>query len=574
MNNGFRYFFKIEMIFLKHEVVSPLVPHRQTIAFKMSGFYPQETDTATKILTEFTKIQYVILFAQMQSGKSNTFKLVACEMLRRSLIGRVVIFSGNREMQLTDQLRDHTKFQTAYSAYLQSQQGLTEDEATECAKQMLHAERFIILGGQDLLKRKKFEPNEDTTLYIWEESHYGQSKRQQVDKFLDLAGINANGENLRGNFVLSVSATPFSELSDFYNLDQPKVVVQLFPAENYLGVQQLKQTGRMVKIFSPEKTLRRILPTFGQCGYGLIRASDKNQEHLSVVAASLGWDIVKFDQTSGAKDINKDILDIVPTNPTIVFLKGMCRMGKEIHKQHILFGMETSKSKTDTLLQGLVGRWCGYTSHPFNASIYVLDFREIEDYIALWGGDAKCIPRLAANMKRGNTSSILPIIPCRIRVDTSDPDFEIADTVLNSLDDGSFENLNTGDETAKIIENIRAICDARRTRPSLRTEGQKTLSKQCKVINSEKSNFTEKFEILKDAFQDKERKQLGSEWGTTSRNNVLIIVQGRGEVFLYMSIVSNDQLLAPSTNKREVFCKPTVKTDEDGYWSAEESQEE
>jgi hypothetical protein len=543
----------------------------------MSGFYSQEMDTATKILTEFTKIQYVILFAQMQSGKSNTFKLVACEMLRRSLIGRVVIFSGNRETQLSDQLRDHRKFQPAYSSYLQSQHGLTEDEATECAKQMLHAERFIILGGQDLLKRKKFEPNEDTTLYIWEESHYGQSKRQQVDKFLDRIGINASGENLGRNFVLSVSATPFSELSDFHNLHQPKVVVQLIPANNYLGVQQLKQSGRLVKIFNPEKTLRRILPSFdSKCGYGLIRASDKNQEPLSIIASSLGWDIVKFDQTSGAnKDINKDILDIVPVRPTIVFLKGMCRMGKEIHKQHILFGMETSKSKTDTLLQGLLGRWCGYTSHPFNASIYVLDFREIDDYIALWDGDVKCIPRLAANMKRGNTSSLLPIIPCRIRVDTSDPDFEIADTILNSLDDGSFENPNTGDDTAKILQSIRAICEARRTRPSLRTEGQKTLTKQCKVITSGNSDFADKFDFIKDAFHEKEKKQFGSVWGTTSRNNVLIIVQGRSELYVYMSIVFNDQLPAPSTNKREVFCKPTLQPDEEDYWSApEESQEE
>jgi hypothetical protein len=543
----------------------------------MSGFYSQEMDTATKILTEFTKIQYVILFAQMQSGKSNTFKLVACEMLRRSLIGRVVIFSGNRETQLSDQLRDHRKFQPAYSSYLQTQNGVTEDEATECAKQMLHAERFIILGGQDLLKRKKFEPNDDTTLYIWEESHYGQSKRQQVDKFLDRIGINASGEDLGRNFVLSVSATPFSELSDFHNLHQPKVVVQLIPANNYLGVQQLKQSGRLVKIFNPEKTLRRILPSFdSKCGYGLIRASDKNQEPLSIIASSLGWDIVKFDQTSGAnKDINKDILDIVPVRPTIVFLKGMCRMGKEIHKQHILFGMETSKSKTDTLLQGLLGRWCGYTSHTFNASIYVLDFREIDDYIALWDGDVKCIPRLAANMKRGNTSSLLPIIPCRIRVDTSDPDFEIADTILNSLDDGSFENPNTGDDTAKILQSIRAICEARRTRPSLRTEGQKILTKQCKVITSGNSDFTDKFDFIKDAFQEKEKKQFGSVWGTTSRNNVLIIVQGRSELYVYMSIVSNDQLPAPSTNKREVFCKPTLQPDEEDYWSApEESQEE
>jgi hypothetical protein len=295
----------------------------------------------------------------------------------------------------------------------------------------------------------------------------------------------------------------------------------------------------------------------------LVRASDKNQEKLTIIASSLGWNIIKFDQTSGThKDINKDILDIVPETPTIVFLKGMCRMGKEIHKQHILFGMETSKSKTDTLLQGLVGRWCGYTSHTFNSPIYILDFQEIDDYISLWDGNVKCIPRLAANMKRGNKPTLLPVIPCRIQVDTSDPDFETADTVLNSLDDGSFENFNTGDDTAKIIQTIRAICESRRTRPSLRTELQKTLSKQFKLIPSNKKGFTEKFQLIKEAFQHNEKKQFGSDWGTTSRNNVLIIVQGRGELYVYMSIILNEQLPVPRTTQREVFCKPTL-TDED-----------
>jgi hypothetical protein len=93
------------------------------------------------------------------------------------------------------------------------------------------------------------------------------------------------------------------------------------------------------------------------------------------------------------------------------------------------------------------------------------------------------------------------------------------------------------------------------------------------VITSGNSDFADKFEYIKDAFHDKEKKQFGSVWGTTSHNNVLIIVQGRSELFVYMSIVSTPQLPAPSTNKREVFCKPSL-TSEEGYWSAEEESTE
>ena len=72
----------------------------------MATIYPQEISAAEQILDEFTRQQFVILLAQMQSGKTNTFKLVACEMLRQRIVKRVVIFSGNREVQLTEQLHD------------------------------------------------------------------------------------------------------------------------------------------------------------------------------------------------------------------------------------------------------------------------------------------------------------------------------------------------------------------------------------------------------------------------------------------------------------------------------------
>ena len=49
----------------------------------------------------------------------------------------------------------------------------------------------------------------------------------------------------------------------------------------------------------------------------------------------------------------------------------MIRMGKQVKKQFVLFCLETSKTtKTDTVLQGLLGRCCGYDSSP-SIQIYI-----------------------------------------------------------------------------------------------------------------------------------------------------------------------------------------------------------
>jgi hypothetical protein len=50
-----------------------------------------------------------------------------------------------------------------------------------------------------------------------------------------------------------------------------------------------------------------------------------------------------------------------PDHNTLIFIRGMYRMGKVVPKPHIAFIMETSKEpNTDTVLQGLIGRMCGY----------------------------------------------------------------------------------------------------------------------------------------------------------------------------------------------------------------------
>ncbi len=514
------------------------------------SLFPQEITTAEQVIDAFTdKNQFVILLAQMQSGKTNTFKLVACEMLRRKWVKRVVIFSGNREVQLTTQLRDQEEFEKAYISYLQIYQGLNEDDATDRTELALNKKRFIILGGQDLFNSDKFEPNEEATLYIWEESHYGQSKNQQVDKFLTRIGINASGTDLGENFVLSVSATPFSELSDYYLLHQEKTIVRLIPSNEYLSVEKLKETGRIINISDPVKELKQLLSTFiGKHGYGLIRASTKKQEKLSPLIKSFGWDIVHFDQESGGKDIN-DVLSVLPLKPTILFLKGMCRMGKRIHKQHILFGMETSNSKTDTLLQGLVGRWCGYTSHSFTAIVYILklNMAEVDRYIAMCQGQ-QTIPHRATNIKRGQESVRTPIIPCRIRRTASecaDASVNIADDILDALSEGRFENPNDPTITPKIEEIVRTVCI--RARTTSRADSHIVLHKSGQ-------RFESAFPLVKEAFSQKQSRTFGSGYGSSTKTeDELIVFQKKDEMFVYMFIEQGDQFIPPTT-QREVFC--------------------
>ena len=547
--------------------------------------YAQELAAASEILTAFNMTCFILLFAQMQSGKTNTFKLVACEMLRTKKVKNVIIFSGNREIQLTAQLCDHSEFIESYISYLQTTHGMG-DEAVWIARGIVS--KLVILGGQDLISFKLL-PGE--TLYIWEESHFGQSEKQHVDKFLIHHKLNANGEASQGNFILSVSATPFSEMADLCRLNQPKQCVRLIPSDDYLSVQKLKETERIVSIIDAEKSLYEILPKFKKNGYGLIRASTKQQKMLTRIATSLGWECIRFDQETTSikiptstgpitirfdkdeKDINT-ILNILPSKKTIIFIKGMCRMGKRIKKHNILFGMETSNANTDTLLQGLLGRWCGYTDHLFEAPMYLfnLNISELDRYIELVKGNIKSIPLRASNIERCRETTRYSIIPCRI-VDDKDGDYEIADTILQSLENGTFENPNDARDEVNIRTIIKTICEARQIASKHRTPEQKQLAESFKYhvrwnetgkkSEERKQQFNKTFASITEAFELKQARNFGTSYGSISSNkDVLIVWKPKGSRVIYLyTFIKRDYVekVVPTTTGLEVFCRPYHK---------------
>ena len=351
--------------------------------------------------------RYAILLAQMQSGKTMTYKLIACEMMRRERVEHAVIFSGTSDTDLRDQTTintkklssDDNKFIQLYSAYLNS----IAEPLNEWAIKGLLGQIDVVWGTQ----MKRFE-KKGRTLFIWEESHYAQSQNQGVDKFLSLVGIDATGGCSSDDYALSVSATPFSELADIHNLEQSKIIVRLTPGEGYVGVKTLDETNR-IRPYTEEE-LPDILDAHDELGYIIMRAPEKMAERVESEFEAKGWRIMRCDMEH-KMDLNT-VLATAPSQKTVIFIKGMLRMGKVLIKTHILCVIETG-SKTDTILQGLLGRCCGYYTEHIIVYVKRYNRSEIRKFIQMSEGE-EVVPCKGMNVRKKVHHDLTPCIPIKV----------------------------------------------------------------------------------------------------------------------------------------------------------------
>ena len=148
--------------------------------------------------------------------------------------------------------------------------------------------------------------------------------------------------------------------------------------------------------------------------YAIIRVCDRDDsDHEATatsIARSLGWNVMPYNSESiKRKGITSlDHIKTAPVQSTLIIVREMCRMGKRIDKTHLAFVMETAvSSKSDTVLQSLLGRCCGY--HENDAlRIYISDEiarnKEIERFIGMTEGNMEEMPKKARNMKRKTTT--------------------------------------------------------------------------------------------------------------------------------------------------------------------------
>ena len=410
-------------------------------------------DKITSDMSRMSEIRWTTLLAQMQSGKTEAYLLVACEMLRISRVENVVVFSGNAETDLKDQLvgiisGGNHKFWRKYERYMEEVLGVDRDAAQDYIDTL--KPKFQIVWGTEL---KKYSGPTREVLWIWEESHYAQTIGQCPDKFLRNIGISADGDftdlEEKDNYVVSVSATPFSELSDAHHHVQSKAVSYMRPGAGYTSVKDIRDSGRIRHFESvaigltDALSLPRTSPK-----YAIVRITNKNEETVKAIVKANGWKCAVFDSVStGQEKLEGERvwngMKNAPEVNTAILLRGKCRMGKNVEKKHVLFVMETAKtSKTDTVLQGLLGRACGYSEGSERIVVFlhkkIVSSEEIDRYITMVDelettGDILTTPLRANNLAEKKVKKTDPIIPMKITRDRA---------------------ISTTNDTPRIIEDI------------------------------------------------------------------------------------------------------------------------
>lgn len=344
------------------------------------SFYANQKATAKKLMSSFEKSNMTLLLAQMQSGKTGTFLYTGCLMLHVGMVNRVVVFTGVPYNDLYEQLCDSVNDATKRFEY-----------EKELETNSIH-DKFITLTSSQL-ESFKIEPK---TLVIWDESHYAQDTKNRPFAMFQNNGLLVDGSKETNElwknkecYLLTVSATPFSEFVDCkeekIHRQISKNIEVMNPGYSYRGV-GFYYEHNLIKdswdIFDSESrgphkfvNLLEKSKITGFPQYGLLRCSG-NSAGIIFLAKRAGWNkVVFYDMKNKAQLPGKwKTLEDQPEEDTLVVLKNMGRLGQVVPKQFVSFVFESSKgvSGTDTVLQSLLGRMCGYGPfNPHGIDIYI-----------------------------------------------------------------------------------------------------------------------------------------------------------------------------------------------------------
>ena len=458
--------------------------------------YPNELENGQKVLTTFTDEdsdihrRWVVLLAFPQSGKTTTFLFVACEMLRLGKVCNVIIMCGNADIDLKNQLVEAKEnfIQKAYDIYLE--ETIQYDSRTRRIFLQLAKSKISILFGAGLDSGACQVQN---TLIIWDEAHYAQDRTNRPHKYLQGVNITADGnvsnlEGGRNNYVLTVSATPFSELSNVVHNNQSKRIVKMRPGVSYLGPRQFIERGSVIQFDHTDRmnALKNAMLDSqnrhqGVPKYCVVRfIGDVNVDECRLVAADVGWwDVRVFDSKSTSMRSMND-LSVAPVRNTLVVIRGKCRMGKKVPKMHISFVFESSIwSSTDVLLQALFARMFGYDANV-DIKIYISDkiqMSEIWRYVEMMedtddAQPVKILPKHAKNLTTTKIHAWDDTIPIILRTDDDVADEDLGNrnrTAIiqkvksafnqmmyeeDEMVDDSIENYNSDEQTAEIARQI------------------------------------------------------------------------------------------------------------------------
>ena len=388
--------------------------------------HPEQITAATNIRAEFLakRFRYAMLIARCQAGKTGAFQELIRLMLLNGDINHAYILCGSSETELRDQAHADT---------------LAANPAAYAR------------GDIKVLFRQNFKGAElDVTraLIVVDESHMDQTQNQELDQFLARHGLSMDGNpkalNNKDAYIVSVDATPYSELSArMHKESYPKHVEQLAPGPGYFGLADYYYGGLVKPTYDITTKLSTFTEMVRSAGnkYGLMRlTTGKNtvRQEMAAKAAyqSIGGKVLYF--TAKKSEIEIASLKDAPAVPTLIIVCGRLRAGKVVPKQNISFVWEGAKtSKTDALVQGLLGRMCGYEFGAEKPYIFVpqtaltkregkvVKASELERAIMEY---PLALPTMGTNLKKGHIANCASngktqCPPLRLTWDAEDDDW-------------------------------------------------------------------------------------------------------------------------------------------------------
>jgi hypothetical protein len=307
-------------------------------------------------------IKEVLLTAPMQSGKSGTI---------RCLLHKLLCCEPPYEWDKKDWVNDFRVDATYFIC------GMNDNDLRQQAISELHG----ILPASQILFSKQLQKHvrKESALVIVDESHYAANRHSLVDKFLFLE---------KPQYIVSISATAMAEIATSQAM--AKGVVHLVPSKGYYSISDIFARGLVRQAYHLSSTdLRLFFDMVSQevedqrknnrCCYNLVRLASRwhfRELEQQLKELDLGINFINThsdpNHIKGEFGVTTSTVDfsVAPISPTIVWIFGSLRAGKQLETKHLGFVHDTAHSRPDTVAQSLLGRLLGYNKHNHQVVCY------------------------------------------------------------------------------------------------------------------------------------------------------------------------------------------------------------
>jgi len=368
--------------------------------------FDEQINAAKEIVCSFldmtTRRGHVFLVARMQSGKTGTTNAVCNIVNNLQLNGQMMVnkfffISGMNDCGLKSQTHKRLIEQVTDANVSNTYIGKRSLQKGNRMENM----KYFCLKNSDLMG---FDGSIDNSIIFIDECHYGSNATNKLTKFLEKNGVSWKNENnliSRNIYIVSVSATPFSEMiSD--TIDCKKVIV-LNTSSGYYGVSDFYDNGQVHESKSgSHDDIADILFALRE-GYTQMRKDDvcgicfvrcRNFEELkSRNFIKYNFDVYEMDASSTKINYDKlnvrieELLEInrynsqfkgietpyilakkKPIKGLLVIIKGAFRAGITIdakYKDYVYCVYDHNTTAAATA-QAMLGRMCGYRGENKN----------------------------------------------------------------------------------------------------------------------------------------------------------------------------------------------------------------